>query len=86
MLRGKRRVTLGGRFISSIDEGYRRLDPLPDRSPGRKIVVSPIVDDDKGKSTDEKYLFWPSFSPGSCLICNGPVMLVYCKFYPLFIS
>lgn len=53
--RGKRRVTVGGRFISSIDEGYRRLDPLPDRLPGRKIVVSPIVDDDKGERAAENF-------------------------------
>lgn len=52
--RGKRRTTLSGRFSSSIDEGYRRLDPLPDRTQGRRIVVSPIVDNDKGKSADEK--------------------------------
>ena len=55
--RSKRRASLGGRVSSFMDEGYRRLDPIPDRLQGRKIVVSPIVDDDKGikgKSTDEK--------------------------------
>jgi len=55
--RGKRRVTLGGRLVSSTDDGYRRLDPLPDRLPGRKIVVSPIVDDDKGKNANENFFF-----------------------------
>lgn len=49
--RGKRRVTLAGRLTTGLDEGYRRLDPLPDRLQGRKIVVSPkpVIDDDKGK-------------------------------------
>ena len=47
--RGKRRVTLAGRMSTSIDDSYRRLDPLPDRVQGRKIVVSPMVEDDKGK-------------------------------------
>lgn len=49
--RGKRRVTIAaGRLGTSLDEGHRRLDPLPlpDRVQGRKIVVSPKVDDDKG--------------------------------------
>ncbi|KAL9955551.1 hypothetical protein ACROYT_G036889 [Oculina patagonica] len=47
--RGKRRVTLAGRLTTGLDEGYRRLDPLPDRLQGRKIVVSPkpAIDDDK---------------------------------------
>lgn len=33
-----------------VDESYKKpaLDPLPDRLQGRKIVVSPKVDDDKG--------------------------------------
>lgn len=51
MFRGKRRVTLAGRLSSSTDEGYRRLDPLPDRVQGRRIVVSPKIDDEKGKGT-----------------------------------
>ena len=50
LFRGKRRLTMTGRMNSNIDEGYRRLDPLPDRVQGRKIVVSPKVDDEKGKS------------------------------------
>lgn len=61
VFRGKRRVTLGGRSITSTDESYRRLDPLPDRLQGRKIVVSPIADDDKGKSADENFSFWVFF-------------------------
>ena len=34
----------------SFDESYKKpaLDPLPDRLQGRKIVVSPKVEDDKG--------------------------------------
>ena len=42
-----------GRLASSFDEGYRRLDPLPlpDRVQGRKIVVSPKPEDDKGERT-----------------------------------
>ena len=52
--RGRRRVTLGGRSSLGTDEGYRRLDPLPERLQGRRIVVSPIVDNDKGKSAHEK--------------------------------
>ena len=51
---GKRRVTPGGRFNSGTDDVHRRLDPLPDRMQGRRIAVSPIVDNDKGKSADEK--------------------------------
>ena len=51
--RGRRRVTsLGGRSLTNADDGYRRLDPLPERLQGRRIVVSPTVDDDKGKSAD----------------------------------
>ena len=50
------------------------------------MVVSPIADDDKGKSADEKCFLWSSsFSPGSRLICKGPVMLVYCKLYSPYI-
>ena len=52
--RGKRRVTVGGRSLTGTDDGYRRLEPLPERLQGRRIIVSPIVDDDKGKSADKK--------------------------------
>ena len=64
MFRGKRNVSLGGRLSTSIDEGYRRLDPLPERLHGRTIVVSPMDDDDKGKCTYEKYVFWVVFFYG----------------------
>ena len=48
--RGKRRVTMAStRIGASLDESHRRLDPLPDTVQGRKIVVSPKVDDDKGE-------------------------------------
>ena len=53
--RGKRKVTPGGRLNLGTDEVHRRLDPLPDRLQRRRMVVSPIVDDDKGKSADEKF-------------------------------
>ena len=55
--RGKRTVSLGGRLSMGVDEGYRRLDPLPDRMHGRKIAVTPMLDDDKGNCTYEKYVF-----------------------------
>lgn len=50
--RGKRRVTIAaGRLGTGFDDGYRRLDPLPlpDRVQGRRIVVSPKTDNDKGE-------------------------------------
>lgn len=42
-------MTIAGRMNTGLDEGHRRLDPLPDRMQGRKIVVSPKIDDEKGK-------------------------------------
>lgn len=44
--RGKRRLSTGGRAMS-VDESRHRLDPIPDRLQGRKIVVSSMVEDDK---------------------------------------
>ena len=41
------------RLGTSLDQGHRRLDPLPlpERVQGRKIVVSPKIEDDKGECT-----------------------------------
>ena len=46
--RGKRRLSRGSRVLG-IDESHRKLDPIPDRPQNRKIVVSPMLDDDKGE-------------------------------------
>ena len=32
-----------------MDESHRKLDPIPDRPQSRKMVVSPMLDDDKGE-------------------------------------
>ena len=43
----------GGRksmgFSNRAEESHRKLDPIPDRVHGRRIVVSPKTDIDKGK-------------------------------------
>lgn len=79
MFKLRRNVSFVSRVGTSIDEGHRKLDPLPDRLYGRKIAVSPMIDDEKGKGVlARNVLFGSSFSQGSRLICNVSSAIASC--------
>lgn len=58
MFKLRRNVSFASRAGTSIDEGHRRLDPLPDRFHGRKIAVSPMIDDEKGKGVHARTMLF----------------------------
>lgn len=80
MFKLRQNVSFVSRMGTSIDEGYRKLDPIPDRFHGRKIAVSPMIDDEKGKGVLARNMLFgrSSFSQGSRLICNVSSVIASC--------